>query len=276
MDRERTRTKRLLVYVPLTAMALIALLPVYWLLTGSVKPAETLLKMPPDLFPKGITFDHFQRLFELSSAGRWMANSIIAAVVTVVCNVVLCSMAGYGFAKFEFPGNRVLFWLCLGTIMVPAQVTVIPLFLMMRGLGLIDTYLGLVLPSLVTAFGIFMMKQYIQTIPTSLIEAARIDGGGELMIFWRIIFPISKPAIAVLAIFSFTGSWNRFLWPLLVTVDYRMWTMPVGLASLNDSFFRDYGLTMAGAAVAAVPMIVLFLGLQRYFLKGLTLGAVKG
>jgi len=133
-----------------------------------------------------------------------------------------------------------------------------------------------VFPSLATAFGIFLMKQFMQTIPSSLIEAARIDGAGELTVFWRIVFPVAKPAVATLAILSFTASWNTFLWPLLVTVDNDMWTLPVGLASVNDSFFRDYGLTMAGAAVAAVPMIVLFIALQRYFMRGLTVGAVKG
>jgi len=276
----RTNAKHMAIraglYVPLVLIACLALLPLYWLLTGSVKPPETLLKMPPDFVPTGFTLEHFRRLFGLSQAGWWLFNSIVTAGVTTVGCVVFCSMAGYGFAKLEFPGRRLLFWLCLSTMMVPAQVTVIPLFLMMRDLGLINTYLGLVLPTLVTAFGIFLMKQFIQSIPTSLIEAARIDGCGELMIFWRIIFPISKPAVALLAILTFTSGWNNFLWPLLIAVDDDMWTLPVGLASLNDNFFVDYGLTMAGATLAALPMIVLFLALQRYFLKGLTVGSVKG
>ena len=267
---------RVLVLPPLVACALMALLPLYWLLTGAFKPPKSLVKMPPDMVPPGFTLEHFERLFELSAAGSWLLNSLIAATVTTLANVVLCSMAGYAFAKLRFPGNRVLFWTCLCTMMVPVQVTVIPLFLMVRGFGLMNTYLGLVLPSLVTAFGIFLMKQFIQTIPGSLIEAARIDGCHEFMIFWRIVFPIAVPAAAVLAILSFTSSWNNFLWPLLVTIDNDMWTLPVGLASLNDNFFTDYGLTMAGAALAAVPMIVLFIALQRFFLKGLTIGAVKG
>ena len=276
MRRLRLTPARILIYVVLTFWALLALLPLYWLLSGSLKPAATLMKMPPDLIPTGFTLEHFRRLFELTPAGRWLLNSIIAAVVVMVSNVILASMAGYGFAKLRFPGSRALFWACLATMMVPAQVTVIPLFLMVRRMGLINTYPGLVLPSLVTAFGIFMMKQYIQGIPSDLIEAARIDGCGELRIFWRIIFPISKPAVAVLAILTFTSSWNSFLWPLIVTIENNMWTLPVGLASVNDSFFKDYGLSMAGAAMAAVPMIILFLALQRYFLRGLTVGAVKG
>lgn len=264
-----------LAYALVTVSATAALLPVYWLLTGSVKPPQSLLRMPPELWPHQFTLEHFHRLFELSPAGQWLLNSVLAAGVSTFSTVVLCTMAGYAFAKLEFPGRNMLFAACLATMMVPAQVTVIPLFLMVRSLGLIDTFLGLVLPSLVTAFGVFWMKQFIQTLPSSLIEAARIDGGSELRIFWQIAFPLAKPAVAVLAILSFTANWNSFLWPMLVMVDNDHWTLPVGLASLNDHFFSDYGLTMAGAALAAVPMIVLFLALQRYFLQGLTLGALK-
>jgi multiple sugar transport system permease protein len=276
MVHRRPLAIRVLIYLPLTFMATLALLPLYWLLTGSIKPADTLLKFPPDIIPTGVTDDHLVKLFQLTDAGRWCLNSLLLASVVTIANVVFCSMAGYGFAKMRFPGNRALFWTCLCTMMVPAQVTVIPLFLMVRDAGLINTYLGIALPSLVTAFGIFLMKQFMQGIPTSLIEAARVDGCNEFMIFWRIIFPIAKPAVAVLAILSFTSNWNNFLWPMLVAIDYDLWTLPVGLAGLNDNFYKDYGLTMAGAAVAAIPMIVMFIALQRYFLKGLTVGAVKG
>lgn len=275
MRRSGSRLVNLLLYVPLTAAALLALLPLYWLLTGSVKPPETLMAMPPHFVPHGFTTEHFRRLFTLAPAGAWLMNSLLIASISTVVNVVLCGMAGYGFAKMRFPARSVLFWACLGTMMVPMQVTVVPLFLMVRDLGLINTYLGLMLPTLVTAFGIFMMKQFIQTLPDSLIEAARIDGCSEFMIFWRIVFPLTAPAVAVLAILSFTSSWNNFLWPMLATTENDMWTLPVGLGSLSDNFFADYGLTMAGAALAAIPMIVLFLTLQRYFLRGLTLGGVK-
>ncbi|MAE63646.1 MAG: sugar ABC transporter permease [Phycisphaeraceae bacterium] len=275
MRRTRRPIARFAGYLPLLICALAALLPLYWLLTGSVRPAATLLEAPP-LVPTKFSLEHFRRLFSLSPAGRWLLNSIVLAVVTTLSNVILCSMAGYGFARLRFMGRRTLFWICLCTMMVPVQVTVIPLFLMVRTAGLMNTYVGLALPTLATAFGIFLMKQFIQTIPGSLIEAARIDGCHELMIFWRIVFPISIPAVTTLGILTFTSSWNGFLWPLLVTIDNDMWTMPVGLGSIEDNFFTDYGLTMAGAAVAAIPMIMLFLGLQRFFLKGLTIGAVKG
>ncbi len=275
--RDRLTWKmRLLLYVPLTAAAVMALLPLYWLLTGAIKPPETLMKMPPDLVPRGFTLQHFKQLFELSPAGVWLLNSLLVSTVVTISNVAMCAMAGYGFAKVRFPGSRVLFWVCLCTMMVPPQVTVVPLFLMVRQLGMINTYPGLMFPMLVSAFGIFMMKQYVQSIPSELIEAARIDGAGEMYLFWRIIFPVTKPAVAVLAILTFTSSWNNFLWPLLVTVDNDMWTLPIGVASMNDSMYSSVGLTMAAAAVAAAPMILLFLALQRYFLKGLTVGAVKG
>lgn len=275
-DQPRAKALRLLIYIPLTLMALAALLPLYWLLTGSIKPPESLLKMPPDMLPTGLTGEHFTRLFDMTPAGRWLLNSLVIGLLTVVSNVVLCSMAGYGFAKHRFPGGKTLFWICLCTMMVPTQVTVIPLFIGVRSLGLMNTYVGILLPSLVTAFGIFLMRQFMQSIPNSLIEAARMDGCHEFFIFWRIIFPLCKPVVAVLAILSFTSSWNNFLWPLVVGVDTDMWTLPVGLSSINDNFFKDYGLAMAGAAVAAVPMILLFLALQRYFLKGLLVGSVKG
>lgn len=267
---------RFMLYLPLTVSAAAALLPLYWLLTGSVKPPEALLKMPPDIVPQSVTATHWERLFEMTGAARWVWNSLRVSVVVTASNVILCSMAGYAFAKLQFPGRRTLFWVCLCTMMVPAQVTVIPLFLMVRSLGLINTYAGLVLPSLAGAFGIFLMKQFVQGLPTSLIEAARIDGASEFGIFWKIIFPLARPAVGVLAILSFTSSWNSFLWPLIVAVDDQLWTLPVGIASINESFFKDYGLMMAAAAVAAIPMILLFLSMQRYFVKGLTVGAVKG
>jgi multiple sugar transport system permease protein len=273
MNRRAVKT---ILYLPVTLSAVAALLPLYWLLTGSIKTPDALLRVPPEMIPHKVTGAHLEGLFEMTPAARWLVNSIVVALITTASNVILCSMAGYGFAKLSFPGRRALFWMCLGTMMVPAQVTVIPLFIMVRSLGLIDTYAGLVLPSLTTAFGIFLMKQFLQSVPDSVIEAARIDGSSEFMIFWRIIFPLAKPAVAVLAILSFTSSWNSFLWPLLVAVDDQLWTLPVGIASLNSNFFKDYGLTMAGAAVAAVPMIVLFVALQKYFIKGLTVGAVKG
>lgn len=185
-------------------------------------------------------------------------------------------MAGYAFARKRAPGLRLLFSLCLATMMIPAQVTVIPLFLMVAGFGLVNTYTALIVPSLATAFGVFMMRQFISTLPASLFEAARLDGCNEWQIFTRIVLPLIRPALAVLGIFAFTSSWNDFLWPLVVCNRRDMWTLPVGLASLQSEFNVDTSLLMAGASFAALPMIALFFALQRHFVSGLTVGAVKG
>jgi multiple sugar transport system permease protein len=218
----------------------------------------------------------FRRLFTALPAVRWALNSFLVSVAITAGNLLFCSMAGYAFAKKQAPGLRALFWLCLATMMVPAQVTVIPLFLMMSGLGLANTYIALIAPTLATAFGVFLMRQFISTLPTSLFEAARLDGCNEWQTFTLIVLPLVRPALAVLGIFAFTSSWNDFLWPLVICNRRDMWTLPVGLASLQQEFNVDTSLLMAGAAFAAIPMIILFFALQKHFLSGLTVGAVKG
>jgi multiple sugar transport system permease protein len=185
-------------------------------------------------------------------------------------------MAGYAFAKKEFPGKTLIFWSLLSTMMIPGMVLLVPLFLLVSRMGLINNFGGLILPGLVGAFGVFLMKQFIQTLPTELIDAARIDGAGEMGVYARVILPLSKPALAVLGIFSFMGAWNDFLWPLLITQSKVMRTLAVGLATLQQESMTDYGLLMAGSAFAAVPMIIVFFAFQKHFLKGLTIGGLKG
>ena len=218
----------------------------------------------------------FHRLFTTQPVGRWALNSFLVSVAITAGNLLFCSMAGYAFARKHAPGLRLLFWLCLATMMIPAQVTMIPLFLMMAGFGLVNTYAALILPSLATAFGVFMMRQFISTLPASLFEAARLDGCNEWQTFTQIVLPLIRPALAVLGIFAFTSSWNDFLWPLVICNRREMWTLPVGLASLQQEFNVDVPLLMAGATFAALPMIALFFALQRHFVSGLTVGAVKG
>ncbi len=218
----------------------------------------------------------FHRLFTELPVWRWAINSLCVSVAVTAGNLLFCSMAGYAFAKKRAPGLQALFWLCLATMMVPAQVTVIPLFLMVAGLGLSNTYVALIAPTLATAFGVFMMRQFISTLPTSLFEAARLDGCNEWQTFTHIVLPLVRPAVAVLGVFVFTSSWNDFLWPLVICNRRDMWTLPVGLASLKNEFNVDVPLMMAGATFAALPMIALFFALQRHFVSGLTVGAVKG
>jgi multiple sugar transport system permease protein len=185
-------------------------------------------------------------------------------------------MAGYAFAKRRFPGRTVLFWLLLSTLMIPIQVTLIPLYLITRNLGLIDSLWGVILPGTATVFGIFLMRQYIQTLPTELEEAARMDGCGEFRVFWSIILPLCKPAIAALAIFTFVRFWNDFLWPLIALNRPQNYTLTVGVANLQGEFMTDWGVIFAGASLAALPMIVFFLAFQSYFLEGVRMGAIKG
>ncbi|MCX7919038.1 MAG: carbohydrate ABC transporter permease [bacterium] len=306
--QERILTKRsailvIPVYVVLITWAFVSFVPVIWMFLTAFTQKDLLVKMPPEISLRGFTFDNFVRLYEYSqiplvSTGSWLAswlpkflvdmkvgiivrwflNSLFLACVNTGFNLFFDSLAGYSFAKRRFPGNKFLFWMILSTMMVPGQVTLVPLFLMMINLGLLDSYLALILPSIAGVFGIFLMKQYIQSLPSDLEEAGRIDGCSEFGIFWRIILPLCKPVLAVLGIFIFVGNWNNFLWPLIILKSEKMYTLQVGLAILQQlqEHGVDYGIRMAGAVVAAVPILIVFLFMQKYFIKGLTIGSVKG
>jgi len=253
-----------------------ALMPIYWTYVTAFKPSKIFFEFPPALYPKNPTLENFEFIFEHTRAWRWILNTLIVALSVSASNCLLSSLAGYGFAKKQFRGRDTLFWIVLATMMIPWQVTIVPLFIMVNELNWIDTYWGLIVPQMVGAFGIFLMKQYMQTLPSELIDAGRIDGCSEFGVYRRIIVPLSVPAVAVLAIFTFMGMWNAFLWPLLMTSSDAMRTFPVGLAGLRGRFWTEYGIVMAGAAISATPMIILFLALQRYFTKGITIGAIKG
>ena len=266
----------ILAYVILTLWAIWALLPLFWMLTTSLKETRAAIKFPPEWLPSHPTLMNYERLFARAPALRWFANSAIVAIAHTFSMLLFCSMAGYAFAKKEFPGKTAIFWGLLSTMMIPGMVLLVPLFLLVSRMGLINNFGGLILPGMVGAFGVFLMKQFIQTLPGELIDAARIDGAGELGVYSRVILPLSKPALAVLGIFSFMGAWNDFLWPLLITQSKDMRTLAVGLATLQQESMTDYGLLMAGSAVAAIPMIIVFFAFQKHFLKGLTIGAIKG
>ncbi|WP_324715537.1 carbohydrate ABC transporter permease [Carboxydochorda subterranea] len=260
----------------LTAYAFLALVPLYWLFATSLIAQNAVLKFPPALFPNPPTLENYARLLKAGPIGRWLLNSSVVAATVTFFTVLFDSMAGYGFAKKRFPGRDQIFWTIIAMMIIPGQVTLVPIFIVMSRLGLLNTLYAVVLPALADVFGVFLMRQFILTIPSELEDAARIDGAGAFTIYSRIIVPLAAPALAVLAIFTFMGNWNNFLWPLIVLNDTNKLTLPVGLATLQQENTVDYGLQMAGAALAAVPMIALFLSLQRYFIKGLTLGGVKG
>jgi multiple sugar transport system permease protein len=267
----------LLVYGVLAVTTTISLFPLDWLLLTAFTPTESSIKLPPDLIPLNASLVNFERLFSRApQVWNWAANSLLIALSVSVFHIFFDTLSGYAFAKKHFPGRKILFGMIISTLLIPPQVTLIPLYLLVRQYGLINNLWGVILPGFADVFGIFLMRQYIQTLPTELEEAARIDGCSEPGIFWRIILPLSKPAIAALAIFTFVRSWNAFLWPLIVLQKTGTYTLPVGVASLQEEFVVDYGIIFAGAALAAVPMIIFFLLFQRYFIEGVRLGALKG
>lgn len=268
---------RFLVWLALIIAAIIALWPMYWLFITAVTPTTFVIKTPPDILPVHADLSNVQRLLDAATDyWSWGANSLLVALAITIFHIFFDTLAGYAFAKKQFPGKNLLFWLLIGTMMIPSYVTLIPMYIVTQKAGLLDTLWAIILPGFAAVFGIFLMRQYIQTLPSELIEAARIDGCGELRVFWHVILPLSKPAIGALAIMTFVRHWNDFFWPLIVLQSSNNYTLPVGVASLQGEFMTDYGIIFAGAALAALPMIVFFMIFQRYFLSGVRMGAIKG
>lgn len=274
--KRRTERTRWWLYAVLTVGVVAMIMPFVWMMLGSFKTDAEIRQYPTDFLPKEPTLDNYVTLFERLDFATFFLNSLIVAVVVTLGNIVFASMIGYALAKLEFRGKKLLFAMVLGTLMVPGVVTFVPLFVLTANLGLVNSYPGLILPFLITPIGVFLMRQFIQGLPDELIEAARIDGAGEWRIFLRVIMPMCGPAVAVLTILTFLGSWNNFLWPLVVATTEDMYTLPVALAlySVSQNAAR-YGLMMAGAVVVVVPILILFVMLQRYFVQGIALTGIK-
>jgi multiple sugar transport system permease protein len=269
--------QRALAWLVLIVTTVVSLWPMYWLFVTALTPTEMTIKTPPDLIPLHASLSNFQRLFaQADDYWRWARNSLLIGIGATFFHMIFDTMSGYAFAKKRFPGRNLLFWLILSTLMIPDHVTLVPKYIVTRQLGLLDTLLAVFLPATAAVFGIFLMRQYIQTLPSELEEAGRLDGCSEFGVFWHIILPLCKPALGALAIFTFVRNWNDFLWPLIVLQKSRNFTLPVGVASLQGEFGTDYGIIFSGAALAALPMIIFFLAFQRYFLEGVRMGAVKG
>ena len=255
--------------------------PFLWALSTSFKLPGDVFAYPPRFLPDPFTLNSYRNVTTLIPFPRYLLNSVIVATFIVVLNVTFGTAAAYAFAKLRFPGRDKIFFLLLLTLMVPFQTNLIPLFKMMVELHKIvpalgaDTYFGLIAPSAISVFGIFLMRGYLRSIPDEILESARMDGASEWRILRSIVFPLAVPGMATLAIFAFLGAWNDFLWPLIVTSSDEMRTLPVGLALLARRNASDWGTTMAGTIIAAAPLILVFLVLQRRFIEGLTAGAVK-
>ncbi|MDI3548651.1 MAG: multiple sugar transport system permease protein [Halanaerobiales bacterium] len=285
------------VYLILIGWAIIALMPLYWMFTTALQLPDEVFSMPPRFIPTVVkkffplllegkreeaifllteSLRSIRVLFTDIGLPRWFLNSVIVSVTATLGILVFDSMAGYVFAKKQFPGRDFLFWLMISTMMIPGQVTLVPMFILIGKLGLKNSLGAVIFPPLAMVFGVFLMRQFMKTIPSELIEAAKIDGASEFSIYWRVILPLSKPALATLGILTFMAVWNSFLWPLIVLNKDYLYTLPVGLKTLQDKNLVDYGLLMSGASIAAIPMIIVFLFFQKYFVKGLTLGSLKG
>ena len=251
-------------------------LPFVWMVLGSFKTQGELLRRPVTWWPQDPTLDNYVRWFTDLNIDHFFMNSLLVASVTVVGNLLFCSMVGYALAKMDFAGKRVLFLLVMVTLMVPGVVTFVPLFVMVSKLGLVNTYPGLILPFLVSPLGVFLMRQFMMGIPDSLIEAARIDGAGEFRTFARIVMPLCGPPLATLGILTFLGSWNNFLWPLVAGQSQEKYTLPVALSLYSTGQnATDYGLLLAGAVLVIAPIVALFIALQRFFIQGIASTGIK-
>jgi multiple sugar transport system permease protein len=256
--------------------AAIALFPLLWMLAVSFMQPGEASALPPPLLPAHATLDNYRELFLHAGMGRYLLNSLLISGAITLLSLAFNLMAGYAFAKLRFAGRARLFRALLGGLVIPAQVAMLPLFLLLKYLGLVNSYAGVVMPALATVFGIFLVRQYARSIPDELIEAARIDGAGEGRIFVQIVLPLLKPIVVTLAIFTFLTAWNDFMWPLIELTGQAHYTLPIGLASLAREHAQDSELMMAGSVITVLPVLVLFLALQRYYLEGLLLGSVKG
>lgn len=267
---------KLLLYFLLILSGLVMIVPFAWMVSTSLKSGEYVLSMPPQWIPNPATLDSYQRIFDLYPIGRMLFNSLLVAGLTTLGQLITCSMAAYAFARLKFRGHNLIFFLYLATLMVPFQVTITPLFIMMRIFDWINTYQGLILPGVFSAFGTFLLRQAFLTIPTEYEEAAYMDGASPLTIFLRIILPLSKPALATLSVFAFMGSWNAFMWPLFIVREETLMTLPVGLATLQGRWLTEWNLVMAGTVITVLPMLLLYLVAQKYLVQGYVMSGLKG
>jgi len=251
------------------------LLPFFWMLSASFMTDGAASTFPPRFFPEQIVFTQYLDLFQRMNIGRFFLNSSILAISVALASLFINSLAGFAFAKFRFRAKRPLFVLLLSSMIIPGQVTMLPVFLLLNKLGLLNSYFGIILPGMASIFGIFLIRQYLQSIPDSLLEAARIDGASDFMIYWRIILPLARPVLVTLALFTFMGTWNDFLWPLIVMTREEMYTLPVALANLLGEHLLDLELMMAGSVVTIMPVLIVFMFLQKYYIQGILLGGLK-
>jgi multiple sugar transport system permease protein len=285
-----TYFQRVLVYLFLTVGVLLVIGPFLWMISTSLTSAMEVFAWPPRLIPSQLRFSNYVEAVTAVDIPRYFLNSLVVTVISTISVLILDSLAGYALAKMRFPGRNALFLFILGTIMIPVQVTMIPLFIMFKrapllggndilgagGTGMIDTYAALILPWAATTFGIYLMREFFRMLPSELLDAARVDGCSELKIFWRIYLPLAKPALAAVGLFNFTFVWNDFIWPLILTSTPKMRTLQLGLSSYKSQYFTDWHLLMAATTLTCIPIFVVYLIGQRHFIKGVAMSGLKG
>jgi multiple sugar transport system permease protein len=270
------RWRSFVLHAALIAGSVLTLFPLFWMASASFMSNGEATTLPPHLVPHAATLGQYRALFLRLNIGRaFFSSAVIAATVTIF-SVLFSSMAGYAFAKLRFGGRERAFGLLLIALVIPPQVGMLPLFLLMKKLHLVNSYWGAIIPSLATVFGIFLIRQFMLSVPQELLEAARIDGAGEFRIYWSVVLPLARPILATLATFMFMSTWNDFMWPLIILSDQSHYTLPVALASLSGEHVLDVELMMAGSVVTVLPVLALFVVLQRYYIAGLMAGSVKG
>ena len=275
-NRESTSTTPRWIYGVLAVGLFLVVVPFLWMLVSSFKPEAEVRRVPPTWVPETATLENYRTLFTELDFPTYFVNSVVVALAVTIGNVIFCSMLGYALAKLEFPGKKALFAVVLGTLMVPGVVTFVPLFVLVTKMGLSNSLIGMILPFLAGPFGVFLMRQYISALPDELIQAARIDGAGELRIFASVILPLCGPAMATLGILTFLGSWNNFLWPLVVAQTEDKYTLPVALALYAvGQNATEYGLLLAGSVVVVLPVLAIFLLLQRHIMQGIAMTGIK-
>jgi multiple sugar transport system permease protein len=271
----RDRMSQLALHATLVVFGALSLIPLLWMLSASLMATGEASSFPPALVPHHPTLEHYRDLFGRLALGRYAFNSALVATITTICALAINTAAGYAFAKLRFRGRDQTFRALAAGLAIPVQVAMLPLFLLVKALGLVNNYGGVIIPGLASIFGIFLVRQYALAIPDDLLDAARIDGAGEFRVFRSIVLPTIQPVLATLALWTFLATWNDFMWPLIVLSDDRKYTLPVALAGLVGEHAQDVELMMAGAVVTVLPVLVLFLFLQRYYVEGVTEGSVK-
>lgn len=271
---KKNKWEQALVIFIMVAGGVLVSIPFIWMISSSFKPESEVLSIPPTIIPDNPTLDNYINLFTNMNFAVYLRNTLVIVLFSFL-GLLFNAMAGYGFAKYNFRGRDKVFYIVLATMMIPGQVTMIPVYLLLNAMGLTNTMTGIILPGLAVAFSIFLFRQFMTTIPDDLIEAARLDGAGEFYIFFRLVMPIAKPIFAVQGILTFIAGWNSFLWPLIIANDESLYTLSVGLSLLQGQYANNFALQMAGAAFMVVPIIIIFSFFQKYIVEGFTMSGIK-